>query len=608
MRNLIFLLLIGLLGSGAYSLSIQTPDPLFKIMKNGKWGFIDQHGKIVIQPVFWSVDDFSEGLAPARMEGLYGFINMSGEFDIAPQFDFAESFHEGVAKVYINGKPHFIDKSGNIPFDHGFKGTYRFGSNGTLVAETQSGKFGLINALGEIILDTIYEEITPYSPEAALVTGANHAPYDMKEVYELGTVDDQGNEITPFGVIQEIIGPGDNTVKVSVVTSQEENASAQYGILSPNGRLSVKYSDEAESIMGHWEEVTSFRHKRAFAKAKHNYWYLIDYSGNPINDRPYKKILFDPDSYDNSNFFKDGVAFVEVAEGWGVIDTSGKWVAYPTSVGGSTKYESRIGSFLFFASRNDESELVYGFMNAEMDEVVEAQFQHLEGTDFSTGLTVATKGEQTGYINKHGIFIWTQQEDLPSNIPLNIDFMNRGYFYASSTPMKKYAGFGGWGRSKNGFYPIPKETEHLPDSLSIKVVEESSARFAEAFLGNKLYIANVTQDTFVFAAQDSRLYLVIQAKDPNGDWKDIEYLPSSWCGNSYHQVFLPPKHQWEFTIPVYEGAFQTVLRAQLFGVSKKLDEEGTYVLSNEFPGSVNPAQFWRKRTYYSSGIMDPYND
>ena len=25
----------------------------------------------------------------------------------------------------------------------------------------------------------------------------------------------------------------------------------------------------------------------------------------------------------------------------------------------------------------------------------------------------------------------------------------------------------------------------------------------------------------------------------NGAWRDIEHLPGSWCGNSYHQVTLP---------------------------------------------------------------------
>jgi len=32
------------------------------------------------------------------------------------------------------------------------------------------------------------------------------------------------------------------------------------------------------------------------------------------------------------------------------------------------------------------------------------------------------------------------------------------------------------------------------------------------------------------------------------------------------------------------------------------------VYSNEYSGSVNPAQFWRKPEYIPAGIMDPYNN
>ena len=32
------------------------------------------------------------------------------------------------------------------------------------------------------------------------------------------------------------------------------------------------------------------------------------------------------------------------------------------------------------------------------------------------------------------------------------------------------------------------------------------------------------------------------------------------------------------------------------------------IYSNEFQGSINPAQFWRKRGYTPQGLMDPYLD
>ena len=130
----------------------------------------------------------------------------------------------------------------------------------------------------------------------------------------------------------------------------------------------------------------------------------------------------------------------------------------------------------------------------------------------------------------------------------------------------------------------------------------------KGYQGMKLYVSNTSKDTAYFLAQDSRMDLVIQALDKEGKWRPIEYLPSSWCGNSYHTLYLPPAHFWEFNIPVYEGEFETKLRAELLYISDQEKYELDAIYSNEFEGSVNPGQFWRKAAYYPSGLMDPYND
>ncbi len=41
----------------------QVDIPLFPIQKNGKLGYIDKIGKIIIEPQFNDVSDFSDGLA-----------------------------------------------------------------------------------------------------------------------------------------------------------------------------------------------------------------------------------------------------------------------------------------------------------------------------------------------------------------------------------------------------------------------------------------------------------------------------------------------------------------------------------------------------------------
>src|SRR5439155_8467061 len=51
------------------------------------WGFIDETGKIAIQPKYFWVGDLSEGLAPVWADGKIGYIDGSGNFAIKPTFD-----------------------------------------------------------------------------------------------------------------------------------------------------------------------------------------------------------------------------------------------------------------------------------------------------------------------------------------------------------------------------------------------------------------------------------------------------------------------------------------------------------------------------------------
>lgn len=109
-------------------------------------------------------------------------------------------------------------------------------------------------------------------------------------------------------------------------------------------------------------------------------------------------------------------------------------------------------------------------------------------------------------------------------------------------------------------------------------------------------ISNNTSDTLFFKAQDSQLNMKLQAKDISGLWQDIEYILHSDCGNSYHTRFLPPQHFWELSVPLFEGRHKTKLRLKLTYLPGLESEEKT-MYSNEFEGSINPGQFWRKQQY-----------
>jgi hypothetical protein len=96
---------------------------------DGKWGFIDKTGQMVIPPHFdGGADDalasladgprFSEGLAAVLIDGKLGFIDKSGQMVIQPQFAKPSLFDKpcyfvgGLALVWAGEKWGYIDKTG----------------------------------------------------------------------------------------------------------------------------------------------------------------------------------------------------------------------------------------------------------------------------------------------------------------------------------------------------------------------------------------------------------------------------------------------------------------------------------------------------------------
>jgi hypothetical protein len=191
--------------------------------------------------------------------------------------------------------------------------------------------------------------------------------------------------------------------------------------------------------------------------------------------------------------------------------------------------------------------------------------------------------------------------------PLDIDHMLRGHFHASSPYDAEYAGYGGWGGSGNDFRPITDEPKPKR-GVGIIVDVRDQVDLWDGVLGAKVFLYNTTRDTVFFSAQDSRLEMKIQAQNEKGTWQDIQYLPSSWCGNSYHTVYLPNDHYWEFATPIFEGSFQTQLRIQVIFQSEYTDCQSQVATSNTFSGRINPGQFTNKQDYTPQGLMDPYDE
>lgn len=79
---------------------------------DGKYGFINENGELVVPAIYDSVKFCSFGLIPAGLNGEWYYINSSNERILGP-FEDAESYDYGYAAAKRDGKWGFIDKSGS---------------------------------------------------------------------------------------------------------------------------------------------------------------------------------------------------------------------------------------------------------------------------------------------------------------------------------------------------------------------------------------------------------------------------------------------------------------------------------------------------------------
>lgn len=92
-------------------------DGFSRVQKNGWFGFINEKGEYLVEPVFDEAEEFVGGIALVKQNEKWGYIKIDGTYLLEPQFDVAGNFIDEFAKIGLKGRFGKLDTKGNIAWD-----------------------------------------------------------------------------------------------------------------------------------------------------------------------------------------------------------------------------------------------------------------------------------------------------------------------------------------------------------------------------------------------------------------------------------------------------------------------------------------------------------
>ncbi len=250
--------------------SLLAQDPaLFPVEKNGKAGYIDQTGKVVIPLKFDEARGFSEGLAAVRSGDDWGYIDSTGKLVIKPQFFQAGRFQDGIASVGV----WYPRKK---------------------IIDSKVGFYSYINDTGQLITKDRFGVAFSFSDELAQV---------LTEDYKNGVIDRNGKILFYFDIWDNFSNG------LALFKTNSNMPDSRIGYIDKTGNVVIS----AQYHFG-----TNFLEGLACVSKEKGFGY-IDTEGNA-------KIDF---VFDGCQVFSEGLAAVRVADKYGFIDKSGKMVIEP---------------------------------------------------------------------------------------------------------------------------------------------------------------------------------------------------------------------------------------------------------------------------------------
>jgi WG containing repeat len=355
---------------------------LFPIIENLQIGFIDQTGKIVIQPStnwLWMQPlegkHFVEGLEPAQTRwkpGItndtkwgheWGYLNIEGKFAIAPQFTLTTSFSEGLAAVRDRFYG-YVDHTGKFVIQPQFEEAYGFSEGLAQVGDTNH-LMGFIDRSGKWVIAPRYHFFSPHSN------------------FSEGLACIATNDVT----LKHPIESDDHPHPLE----NDDTQKFKWGYINKAGEQVIHFN---------FDEANEFSEGLA-AVSKNRKGGYIDKTGRQVI----------PLQFDGVWNFSEGLARVEVSgqsmdevpEQMRFINKQGKIVFTVTNGQWADEFSEGLAN-VRIRKGADANEEIWGYINHSGQFVIKPQFQQAE--PFYHGLAQVFFNGQMGYIDKSGKFVW----------------------------------------------------------------------------------------------------------------------------------------------------------------------------------------------------------
>lgn len=356
----------------------ESQEKLYSISVEGRWGFIDGNGSVVIEPQFLKYCRFSEGLASVTKpikaaDGSeteyveHGFIDRSGKFVIGPGLPVGVDAWDLERPFYDYGDFH----SGRATFS----------------AADSSENRRYIDRTGKIVISLQYDKAKDFSDGYAFV-GKRNTDENNDPVWRYGCIDTNGDTVLEH--LRFTNDANDFKDGVCAVDLQSRtNSDADHAVIDKQGNFIVP--------TGKYSWIGSFYNGLARVSQ--------DEKDGAINS---KGELVIPTRFDKlTNFYDPDFALAWIGEECFIVNRLGDTVAKVDIEKDAIILRFEYGMALV------EYEDKCGYVDTTGKLVIPYQFDH--AGDFEGELANVMLGKTKGYINKQGEFVWkTDQWEEPS--------------------------------------------------------------------------------------------------------------------------------------------------------------------------------------------------